>query len=122
MSTIAERDEFRFQLLERSDAPDQAQHTSTGELPLGEAPSALNDLMEAALLHPPTAVRDSVLCLLEAVGLLWITLRPDATAANADDLEVARSCMRAASVSLRSHLWGAFRGEAESSVKHKSTA
>lgn len=113
MTTITEGDEFRLQFLPGRAAPHQAQHPVADELPTGGTPAALDVLVDAALSHPPTAARDSVLCLLEAVGSLWLALRPEAAGANADDLEVARSCMRAASVSLRSHLWGAFRGEAE---------
>jgi hypothetical protein len=54
---------------------------------------------------PPTAGQDAVLCLLEAVQLLLPTLDPAADSPGPNGLDSVRQCLRAASTSLRSHLW-----------------
>jgi hypothetical protein len=72
--------------------------------PAGGGPPELSALAAAVLAHPRTGCQDSVLCLLEAVGVLWPALRPGMQPC-ADDVAAVRSCLRAASLSLRSHLW-----------------
>jgi hypothetical protein len=67
--------------------------------------TALQSVLDQLTDRPATAGLDAVCSLLEAAQQLLVVVDAERTIPVEQDMETVRSCIRAASVSVRSYLW-----------------